>query len=1276
MNARRLTLTAVMAAFACALLALSAGSAFAGSAHVFSKSFGSAGAEAGEVSSPEGLAVDNSAGPESGDVYVADTGNHRVDQFDAEGNFIRAWGWGVADGLAMFETCGPGAFPASATCKAGISGSNPGQFKAPAVIAVDGSSGLSSGDVYVGDGETALVQKFSPTGELISSWGDSTPAPNGQLAGTNAANGPFVVFPASVAVDTSGNLWVQGSGGGGVFEFDQSGGFIQSWFSGLPQGQIAVDGNGNVYSQRSEAIEKLSSGGYDLGEVVQDHEVLRGLTVDQATGELYVDQGGHSIQRVDSPCEPSVAKCHVGETFGATHLTGGAGLAVDSATGVVYVADATANQIQLYSLAIEVVTDTATNVTATSATLNGTVNPDGSLVGDCHFEYGPTEAYGQSAPCVGSPGSGTTAMPVKANIGGLQGGTTYHFRLVASNAKVSNFDGPDEVLPTLPVPVVEGASAANLTATSVDLTAKVNPAGVTVEGCTFEYGTEVGVYPHRIECAPSAALIGAGTEPVAVTAHLTELKPNIAYHWRLVADNQNGSTITPDHVFVYDTTGGGLPDGRAYEMVTPPGKNAALIGDVITAAKTDIAVDGSRVIATSIQCFAGSESCTAARAYEGEPFVFTRTATGWVTSALAPSAALSDGNSYWLGSGETGDALLSIPTAPGGEDDWYVRSPGGTLSHIGPTSQPSLGPLGVNPFGAELITATADFSHLAWESASVWPSLEGVSPYEYVGADDKAPVLVGVSGGAGSHDLISACGTTLGGPGVEAVNRHGSMSEDGSVVFFTAGKCTSGTGENAGRRVPAAELYARIDQDRTVPISQRSATECKTTECEDSQPGSAIFQGASTDGSKVFFTSSQQLTDDAAQGSNNNLYEYDFSAMAGHNLTAVSAGDTSGGGPRVQGVVAISADGSHIYFVAQGVLTDQANSQGQVALNANNNLYVSAAGHLAFIAALPSPDPIESANGQQGALWAEGAGEANTTPDGRFLVFSSHGALTSDDTRTDGGQQVFEYDAQTGSLVRISIGNDGFDDDGNAGFGAASIVAPTNPTSNLRTDPTMSHDGSYVFFQSPVGLTPQAINDVQIGTTTELGPTEGSTVTVPVYAENVYEYHGGHVYLISDGRDTGLGAEGTLSDVRLLGSDGSGANVFFTTSDPLVPTDTDTQADFYDARICTPTDPCIPPPAAALSPCDGESCHGVPAATPSLLTPGTASFNGEGNLAPISPAVVKPKSLTKAQKLATALKACRKDRRKAKRKGCEVSVRKRYGAVKKAKKSINDRRGK
>jgi hypothetical protein len=123
------------------------------------------------------------------------------------------------------------------------------------------------------------------------------------------------------------------------------------------------------------------------------------------------------------------------------------------------------------------------------------------------------------------------------------------------------------------------------------------------------------------------------------------------------------------------------------------------------------------------------------------------------------------------------------------------------------------------------------------------------------------------------------------------------------------------------------------------------------------------------------------------------------------------------------------------------------------------------------------------------------------------------------------------------------------------------------------------------------------------------------------------------VYLISDGRDTAE-AGGPSSAVKLIGSDASGNNVFFVTADQLVPADTDTEVDVYDARVCEP-EGCIAEETPPLPPCLGEQCHGIPAATPSLLAPGTASFNGEGNItpAPAKPAVKKTLKCKKPKKL-------------------------------------------
>jgi hypothetical protein len=547
---------------------------------------------------------------------------------------------------------------------------------------------------------------------------------------------------------------------------------------------------------------------------------------------------------------------------------------------------------------------------------------------------------------------------------------------------------------------------------------------------------------------------------------------------------------------------------------------------------------------------------------------------------------------------------------------------------------------------------TADLSHVVYSPELAyggrWPfdvtSPSVYSLYEYVGTGASQPALVGVSGGAGSTDLIGVCGTELGSGGRIGMTSS-ALSADGGTVYFSVAACPAGgSGVNAGVPVLAQELYARIGGSRTVKISERSSSDC-TGVCQSSPPGDASFWDASADGSKVFFTSTQQLTNNASEDSHSsdsgisctttagvngcNLYEYDFTAAAGHNLVDVSAGDSSGGGPRVQKVVGISEDGSHVYFTALGILSTASNGVGQVARAGAENLYVferdadHPEGRVSFIATL-LPNDEDVANPK--------AARSNVTPDGRFLVFTSHARLTPDDTSTTGAQQVFRYDALTGALTRISIGAGGFNDNGNAGTADAAIVLPAyheGRAGQPRRDPTMSHDGAFVFFMSPVGLTPRALNEVQIGVTAERGE--------PEYAENVYEWHEGQVHLISDGRDasrdrsTVCGELPTSSSVCLIGSDATGANVFFTTADSLVGSGEETGVDIYDARICTSGDPCITSPPPPPPPCVGEACHGTPAGSPVFGAPASATFSGAGDLAAPSVPVVKAKKTKKAK---------------------------------------------
>jgi sugar lactone lactonase YvrE len=1347
---RRLATLVAVLAVGLAALAVTSATALAGQTRVLINTFGS-------LSNPQGVAIDQS----SGDVYVADTANNRVEKFDALGNFLLAFGADV--GGAGVDTC-----TSELTCAAGTQGSAPSQFTTAQFLAVDNSGGPSAGDVYVADTGDNLVSKFDSSGNLIGSWGSG-----GQLDGSSTGAASFGSL-AGVAVGATGTLYVFNTSKQ-VFEFGQDGTFaseigLKSEQGTAPRG-FAVDGAGDLFKVNgSGEVERFDAAGTDLGTITTGGASV--FTLDPTSGDLYVagladtlehyafNGSGEVIEPGGSTCVlvPGGQGCAPTDSVAISFA--GTGIAVSSATGDSYLANSSEGQVFVYSAPVtipDVTTGAASEVTPTSATLNGTVNPSGLPVTECQFEYvdaadyqpGAPDPYasGQTATCTPSAaevGTGTEPVEVHANVTGLTPGVNYHFRLKAENANGPNF-GSDETFSTPPPPSIDSATVTALSASSANLNAKINPQGAETH-YRFEYGTSTA-YGTSVPI-PDGVIPAASTD-VAVSERVEGLSANIStYHWRVVASNASGQTTSPDHTFIYSAAGASLPDNRAYEMVTPPQKNGALIGDVaFVGGEPTISSEGTRVIASSIQCFAGSESCNGQHGDGvGSPYSFTRTSSGWVTTPLAPPASTFAQNTPWGYSADTGLALFSMPTAPFGQDNFYARRSDGSFLDIGPNTPPEEGAKG--PIGGKVRgiaqAQTADFSHLAWETEARWPFDERnagfiFSAYEYVGVDNSQPMLVGVSGGEGSTDLIGACGTDLGAiPGNQV--SPGVMSADGRTVYFTAltdgggagSSCSSGSGANETTEVPANAVYARVDGElsdaHTVAISRfrSSGEECPAGEavgeracrertspsecgggegagekaCREAvgNPAGALLVGAATDGSKAFFASTQQLTDGASEDSHAgddashgcaaavgpngcNLYEYDFNNPAGHKLIDVSGGDVSGGGPRVQGVMALTPDGSHVYFVAKGVLSTAVNDQGQSAKDGTNNLYLferdeaHPEGRTVFIAELPSSDRVE---------WQEQTAglHTNVTPSGRMLVFVSHGQLTADDTSTSGAQQVFRYDAATGTLTRISIGSDGFNDNGNrsaptpCGVSSCSEDAQVvRPVALLfaRPDPSMSDDGSFVFFSSPVALAPGALEDVQIASE------EGR----PQYAMNVYEWHEGHVDLISDGRDVGVnkGAAAmcspALSSTCLLGTDASGANVFFSSSDQLVPADTNSEVDYYDARVCDPAhgNPCIPPPAGSPPPCLGEACHGIPAGTPPVPGAPTATFNGQGNV--ISPSPSKAKPLTNAQKLAKALKACKKLKSKRKRAACVKQARRRYGprkAGKPSRRATNHRR--
>jgi len=124
-----------------------------------------------------GVAVDA-----SGNVYVADYKNQRIQKLDSNGSLIRMWGWGVEDGSGDFQVCTSG-------CQEGISGWGDGQLNWPQGVAVD-----ASGNVYVADSSSHRIQKFDSNGNLLSKWG------------TNGSGDGQFDLPVGVVVNAAGNL--------------------------------------------------------------------------------------------------------------------------------------------------------------------------------------------------------------------------------------------------------------------------------------------------------------------------------------------------------------------------------------------------------------------------------------------------------------------------------------------------------------------------------------------------------------------------------------------------------------------------------------------------------------------------------------------------------------------------------------------------------------------------------------------------------------------------------------------------------------------------------------------------------------------------------------------------------------------------------------------------------------------------------------------------------------------------------------------------------------
>jgi hypothetical protein len=857
------------------------------------------------------------------------------------------------------------------------------------------------------------------------------------------------------------------------------------------------------------------------------------------------------------------------------------------------------------------------------------------------------------------------------------------------------------------VPVVEGESFSGVGSDRATLEAEINPSSEEKpeEGQTeyhFEYGRCATLDPSSCEKSAYEASTPDGVLSPDFTVHpvsaeIGGLSPNTTYHFRALAKNKHGEGAAGRELtFTSEGAGGevALPDGRGYELVSPPDKKGALI-EPIAAGVVQAAASGD-----GITYLANAPTEADPVGYTNEAQVLSRRgSSSWSSRDLAVAHGGATGLSFSGPEDKFFAPELSAevvqpfgPFAPeisgeASEATAYLRDlgescgdrcfrplvtgkagvanvPEGTAFGEEGQCLPSAGQTAKEVCGPRFVGASEDLSHVVLysESAALAPGAVPRELFEWAaGALTPVSVLPGASQAPSEGKL-----------GLESNAARGAISSDGSRIFWQS----------------STNLYLR-----DMALGQTLQLDEPEEGCgEGCTSGIGHFQFASSDGSRVLFSDEGSLTKSAgAEAGKPDLYECVI-VRSGEALTCKLSDLTAKHGSEsadVLGeVLGASMDGSTIYFVAEGVQSEEANARGQLPTPGQPNLYVRRDGRTEFIATLSS-ESVGGALADETDWQAVLAGQpTRVSPNGRYLELMSQARLSEYDNRDVAtgkpAAEVYLYDASTrrlscascepsgarpaaveyhklepssGGLVGgprgiwaqqglVAANVPGWTAIGNAGFAS-------------RYQPRYLSDEGRLLFNSVNALVPQDANGTQDVYEYEppgVGSCSGESVTYSPRS-------GGCVALISSGR--------SAQESAFLDASESGDDVFFLTSAKLSPIDTDSSRDVYDAHVCSES-PCIVFPNVGSPPCDNESsCKASPTPQPSIFgAPASATFSGPGN--PPAPPLVPPKHKTaeeiRIQKLSHALKACRAKKSKHKRQSCEKSARKRY-AKHKAKKA-------
>jgi hypothetical protein len=1159
-------------------------------------------------------------------------------------------------------------------------------------VAVDHSTNLeTSGKVYVATnaGGATKPEAFDVVDVFAPQAGGTEPAGTVtqltgtcETTGTSCAGEEVVPFVAPTGVAVSGF-------NGDVFVTDAS---------------KAIDVFEPTVLGQYRFVQRLTGTPTGRGGEERTFQHVTAVAVDGANGDIYaVDQGSEVVDQFD--LDGNYVGSLTGTPAGPFHSL--LSVAVDPQSEDVFVSaldreggtgpvDVFGPDIEIPDVRTKPASDIAvTAAGAITATFNGEVNPDGAGEATCRFAWGSGEAFGHFAPCEPEAvPNGEGYVPVQAKVGNLAPDTSYVYRLQASNASATNpgSHSDDEVF-TTPGPGIRSESASDVTSTSVDLEASVNPHEAPT-AYYFQYGKDSS-YETSLPIPPGAS-IGAGAEDVPVAQHVQGLVAGATYHYRVVAVSelevegrlQPVAFGGPDKAFTTHpaTTASVLLDGRRWEQVSPVDKHGAFLLPIAETGVIQAAASGGAI--SYLASIPTEEQAIGNRG--GVQIVSDRGTQSWSSQDVqlphseAAGGGGSGGHDYRVFSPDLSAAVVEELTVnftslapqtfpPDTEQTPYIRHNATCGASPATCFEPLLTgasgyadvPEGTRFGGLEepFVAASHDLAHVVLSSGlaltdSPISSKRVLYEWNVGAAPSDALQLVSIlpDGQAATKQAL------LGFTNHDARN---AISDDGSKVVWS---------EDEGHlylRDMANEQTLQLDLPEAECVAQH---ECGTGEVNPQ------FQGASKDDSRIFFTDSQRLTKGSgARTGQPDLYVCEVETAAGEDtckLTDLTVSQTEPAD--VQGkVLGTSEDGNWVYYVADGALTADA-TKGTCRTHepsppgARCNLYVTRRDGSGWHA----PSLVQVISGDDFPDWGGNLElpslTARVSLDGRWLAFMSDLPLTGYDTRDAASGQpdeevyLFHAEAEApGSVVCASCDPSGARPAGveyqriGRLAGGDSVWKPTQwiaanvpgwtpyRIQTARYQSRYLSDQGRLFFNSSDALAPRDVNgdeDVYEFEPVGVGDcSPSSTVFNPAT--------GGCVALVSSGRAAGESAFMDASE--------SGDDVFFLTRGQLSASDTDTAVDLYDAHGCSTAAPCFsepsPPPPCATA----DSCRAAPTPQPSIFgQPSSATFSGTGNVAP---APAHPRALTRAEKLRRALRACHAVRPKHRRAACERRARRRYG---------------